>query len=195
MRCAQQEGAGGFAGRKIGRLAGNFNAMTMELAASRRRMERLTEGLERQVAAKTAEVRRTEGRLAQAEEARRARSSDRGDSARDPQSPDRSRWLRAAPAATPSPPDTEKDYARIVVAEATRLENLLKDVLDFSRPARFELRRQSLVPIVRESLAAFGERCAEHKITVEAALAAGETGLHRRQPRPPGGGQPDGECD
>ena len=54
------------------------------------------------------------------------------------------------------------------MAEATRLENLLKDVLDFSRPARYELKRQSLVPILRESLEAFGERCAEREIRVEA---------------------------
>ena len=59
------------------------------------------------------------------------------------------------------------------MAEATRLENLLKDVLDFSRPARYNLRRQSLVPILRESLEAFGERCAERGVRVEAVGGRG----------------------
>ncbi|MHB8837121.1 MAG: sensor histidine kinase [Candidatus Methylomirabilia bacterium] len=158
---------------EIGRLAGNFNAMTMELAASRRRMERLTEGLERQVAAKTAEVRRTEGRLAQAERlaALGRLTAEIAHEIRNPLTALGGYARRLLRTVTS---DTEKDYARIVVAEAMRLENLLRDVLDFSRPARYDLRRQSLVPILRESLAAFGERCAERNIRVEATLAAGE---------------------
>jgi len=158
---------------EIGRLAGNFNAMTMELAASRRRMERLTEGLERQVALKTAEVRRTEGRLAQAERlaALGRLTAEIAHEIRNPLTAlggYARRLLRTVSS------ETERGYARIVVAEATRLENLLRDVLDFSRPARYNLRRQSLVPILRESLEAFGERCAEREIRVEAVLAAGE---------------------
>ncbi len=158
---------------EIGRLAGNFNAMTMELAASRRRMERLTEGLERQVAAKTAEVRRTEGRLAQAERlaALGRLTAEIAHEIRNPLTALGGYARRLLRTVTS---ETEKDYARIVVAEATRLENLLKDVLDFSRPPRYELRRQSLVPILRESLAAFGERCAERNIRVEVQLDAGE---------------------
>jgi two-component system NtrC family sensor kinase len=158
---------------EIGRLAGNFNAMTMELAASRRRMEHLTEGLERQVAAKTAEVRRTEGRLAEIERLA-ALGRLTAEIAHEIRNPLTSlggyarRLLRSVTS------DTEKEYARIVVAETTRLENLLRDVLDFSRPARYDLRRQSLVPILRDSLSAFGERCAEHGIRIETGLAAEE---------------------
>lgn len=158
---------------EIGRLAGNFNAMTMELAASRRRMECLTEGLERQVAAKTAEVRRTEGRLAAAERLA-ALGRLTAEIAHEIRNPLTSLGGYARRLLRTVSSDTEKEYARIVVAETTRLENLLRDVLDFSRPSRFDLRRLSLVPVVRESLAAFGERCAERGILVEQELAAAE---------------------
>ncbi len=158
---------------QIGRLAGNFNAMTMELAASRRRMERLTEGLEHQVALKTAEVRRTEGLLAQSERLA-ALGRLTAEIAHEIRNPLTSLGGYARRLLRTVSTDAEKEYVRIVVAETTRLENLLRDILDFSRPARYDLRRQSLVPILRESLAAFGERCAEREILVEAELAAGE---------------------
>jgi len=159
---------------EIGRLAGNFNAMTMELAASRRRMEHLTEGLERQVSAKTAEVRRTEGRLAEAERlaALGRLTAEIAHEIRNPLTAlggYARRLLRSVSS------DTEKECARIVVVETTRLESLLRDILDFSRPPRYKLRRQSLAPILRASLAAFGERCAERGIRVEAGLAAEES--------------------
>jgi len=158
---------------EIGCLAGNFNAMTMELAASRRRMERLTDGLERQVAAKTAEVRRTEGRLAEAERLA-ALGRLTAEIAHEIRNPLTSLGGYARRLLRTVTSDKEKEYARIVVAETTRLENLLKDVLDFSRPVRYDLRRQSLVPILRESLAAFGDRCIEREIRVEVVLAAAE---------------------
>jgi len=158
---------------EIGRLAGNFNAMTMELAASHRRMERLTEGLERQVAAKTAEVRLTEGRLAQAERlaALGRLTAEIAHEIRNPLTALGGYARRLLRTVTS---DTEKDCARIVVAEAARLENLLRDVLDFSSPARYVLHRQSLATIMRESLAALGERAVEHGILVESDLLAEE---------------------
>jgi signal transduction histidine kinase len=136
-------------------------------------MERLTDGLERQVELKTAEVRRTEGRLAEAERlaALGRLTAEIAHEIRNPLTAlggYARRLLRTVSS------ETERGYARIVVAEATRLENLLRDVLDFSRPARYDLRRQSLVPILRESLEAFAERCAERGVRVEAVLAAGE---------------------
>lgn len=158
---------------EIGRLAGNFNAMTMELAASRRRMEHLTEGLERQVAAKTAEVRHTEGLLAQAERLA-ALGRLTAEIAHEIRNPLTSLGGYARRLLRTVSSEREKEYARIVVSEAARLENLLKDVLDFSRPVRYELLRQPLVPILRESLEAFGERCSERGIRVEVELTAEE---------------------
>jgi signal transduction histidine kinase len=156
---------------EIGRLAANFNAMTMELAASRRRMERLTQGLELQVAEKTAEVRKTEGRLAEAEKlaALGRLTAEIAHEIRNPLTALGGygrRLLRTVST------EAERECARIVVREATRLEGLLKDVLDYARPARFDLQPQPLSAIVRESLAAFGERCVAHGIRVESDLAA-----------------------
>jgi two-component system NtrC family sensor kinase len=155
---------------EIGRLAANFNAMTMELAASRRRMERLAQGLERQVTAKTAEVRQTEWRLAEAEKlaALGRLTAEIAHEIRNPLTALGGYGRRLLRTVTT---DAERECARIVVGEATRLEGLLKDVLDYSRPSRFDLRPQPLAAIVRESLAAFGERCAGYGIRVEADLA------------------------
>jgi len=155
---------------EIGRLAGNFNAMTMELAASRRRMERLTEGLERQVAEKTAEVRHTEGRLAVAERLA-ALGRLTAEIAHEIRNPLTSLGGYARRLLRTVTGEQEKEYAGIVVAEASRLEHLLRDILDFSRPARYELRRQPLTPILREALAAFGDRFAERDLHVAADLA------------------------
>jgi signal transduction histidine kinase len=158
---------------EIGRLAANFNAMTMELAASRRRMERLTHGLEEQLGAKAAEVRRTEGRLAEAERlaALGRLTAEIAHEIRNPLTALGGygrRLLRTVSL------EGERECARIVVEEAARLERLLKDVLDFSRPARYELAPHGLEGIVRDSLAAFGERCRERGIVVESEMAAGE---------------------
>lgn len=158
---------------EIGRLAGNFNAMTMELAAARRRMERLRHELEERVAIKSADVRRTEGRLAEAERlaALGRLTAEIAHEIRNPLTALGGygrRLLRAVST------DAEREYARIVVAEATRLESLLRDVLDYSSPPRYELVRQPLTDIVSESLAAFGERLAERGITLAADLRAEE---------------------
>jgi two-component system NtrC family sensor kinase len=156
-------------GDEIGRLAANFNAMTMELASSRRRMERLTEGLERQVEAKTLEVRRTAGLLAESEKlaALGRLTAEIAHEIRNPLTALGGygrRLLRTVST------DAEREYARIVVDEASRLEALLKDILDFSRQARYQLHRQPLGPIVSVSLLAFGERCAENGVRVETDL-------------------------
>jgi len=158
---------------EIGRLAANFNAMTMELAASRRRMERLTAGLELKVAEKTAEVRHTEGRLAVAERLA-ALGRLTAEIAHEIRNPLTSLGGYARRLLRTVTGEQEKEYAGIVVAEAARLEQLLRDVLDFSRPARYALERQSLVPLVRDALAAFGDRFAEHEIHVVADLAVQE---------------------
>lgn len=161
---------------EVGRLAANFNVMTMELAASRRRMEDLTQGLERQVEAKTAEVRRTEGLLAEVEKlaALGRLTAEIAHEIRNPLTALGGygrRLLRTVSS------DTEREYARIVVEEATRLEGLLNDLMDYSRPTRYDLRRQPLAAVVRESLAAFGERIVERGIRVEADLGA-EPAVH-----------------
>jgi signal transduction histidine kinase len=158
---------------EIGRLAGNFNAMTMELSASRRRMEHLAQGLERQVAAKTAEVRRTELRLAEAEKlaALGRLTAEIAHEIRNPLTALGGYGRRLLRTVTT---EAERECAKIVVVEAARLEGLLKDVLDYSRPARYELKRQPLAPIVRDSLVAFGERCAERHVVVGAELGDGE---------------------
>jgi signal transduction histidine kinase len=160
-------------GDELGRLAANFNAMTMELAASRRRMERLTQGLEKQLGAKAAEVRRSEGRLAEAERfaALGRLTAEIAHEIRNPLTALGGYGRRLLRTVSQ---EGERECARIVVEEAARLEHLLKDVLDFSRPPRYALAPHRLEGIVRDSLAAFGERCRERGISVESELVAEE---------------------
>lgn len=155
---------------EIGRLAAAFNAMTIELGAARRRVERWTQSLEEEVAKKTDEIRRTEGRLAEAEKlaALGRLTAEIAHEIRNPLMAlggygRRLQRIVQAPEA--------KECASVVVEESTRLERLLKDVLDFSSPGRFGFLRAPITETVERALAAFGERCREQGVAVAAGLA------------------------
>jgi two-component system NtrC family sensor kinase len=155
---------------ELGRLAASFNAMTDELSAARERTARLTHGLEDEVERKTLEVRRTEGKLAEAEKlaALGRLTAEIAHEIRNPLTALGGYGRRLQ--RTVATPEKHK-YADIVVAEVDRLERILKDILDFSHPGRFELRPQGVAGIIEQSLAAFGERCAAVGVRIETALA------------------------
>jgi signal transduction histidine kinase len=158
---------------ELGRLAAAFNDMTAELATARRRAERWTQSLEEEVAKKTEEVRATESKLA--ETARLAAlgrlTAEIAHEIRNPLTAlgGYGRRLQRTVSTV-----EEREYARIVVDEASRLENLLKDVLDFSGSGHFTFRSESLTPVVEQSLEAFDMRCVERGIRVAVDLSAGE---------------------
>ena len=60
----------------------------------------------------------------------------------------------------------EKEYADIVVSEVDRLENILRDVLTFSRDAKFHFEKLSVTDIIQESISTFSDICAEHSIKI-----------------------------
>ena len=65
------------------------------------------------------------------------------------------------------PPGTrEKEYAEIVVSEVDRLERILKDVLTFSREAKFEMKYHDINKTVKESIHTFSGVCKEQSIKV-----------------------------
>jgi signal transduction histidine kinase len=61
----------------------------------------------------------------------------------------------------------EKEYAELVIREVERLEKILRDVLTFSRHARFHLERHTLNEIARETARMFGDIYEEQNIRME----------------------------
>ncbi len=64
----------------------------------------------------------------------------------------------------------EKEYAGIVISEVDRLERILKDVLTFSREARFNMEYQKINGAIGESLKIFVDMCNEQSIRIEEKL-------------------------
>lgn len=64
----------------------------------------------------------------------------------------------------------EREYAEIVISEVNRLERILKDVLTFSREAKFYMERQEINETVKESLQTFINVCDDKSIHVEKNL-------------------------
>ena len=60
----------------------------------------------------------------------------------------------------------EKEYASLMVSEVDRLERILRDVLSFSREARYHLAQMDLDEIISETLKTFQSLCSEQSITV-----------------------------
>jgi len=69
------------------------------------------------------------------------------------------------------PGTKEMEYAEIIVQEVMRLEKILRDVLSFSREARYHLRHYNINDLVLESLRYFQDILAERSIKVETELS------------------------
>ena len=61
----------------------------------------------------------------------------------------------------------EKDYSRLIVSEVARLERILRDVLIFSREARYHFYHFNINDILSEPLQAFYDLYAEQSIQIE----------------------------
>ncbi len=155
---------------EIGRLAGSFNGMVAELSAARARVEGWTQSLEEEVARKTEEVRRSEALLAENERlaALGRLTAEIAHEIRNPLTALGGYGRRLQLSVTSA---RDREYARIVVDEAARLENLLRDLLDYSRPARLERRPAALAALVGDALDSHGVRCAERGIVVTTDFA------------------------
>jgi two-component system NtrC family sensor kinase len=151
---------------EIGSLACTFNTMTEELSAARQKMQRWTESLEEEVEKKGEEIRKAQDKLVQAEKlaALGRLTADVAHEIRNPLTALGGfgrRLLRMAAN------EKEKEYADIVVSEVERLEHILRDVLTFSRDAKFHLERQPVTDAVKEAISLLSEACEERSIRVE----------------------------
>ena len=60
----------------------------------------------------------------------------------------------------------EKGYAEIIMSEVDRLERILRDVLMFSREARFEMKQQQINHVVSDLIGTFQGLCDDQSITI-----------------------------
>ncbi|MBI3252922.1 MAG: hypothetical protein HYZ52_06400 [Candidatus Omnitrophica bacterium] len=63
-------------------------------------------------------------------------------------------------------PEFREKFKRIVVDEVDRVNNIVQQLLDFSKPKELELRRQHLCPIIDDTLALLNKNLLEHRINV-----------------------------
>lgn len=65
------------------------------------------------------------------------------------------------------PEDTkEREYAKIVVSEVTRLERILRDTLTFSRETKYYLRHEDMNGLLDRTAAKYGEACREKGLSI-----------------------------
>jgi signal transduction histidine kinase len=154
---------------EIGRLASTFNRMTNELMIAREKMEEWTETLEEEVEKKTREIKNTQNQLIEAEKmaALGRITADIAHEIRNPLTALGGFGRRLQKSAITK---NQLKYAEIIVSESERLEQVLKDVLIFSRPVRIEFEKDSVKPVVSKSLELYRDICQEHAIELDARL-------------------------
>jgi two-component system, NtrC family, sensor kinase len=154
---------------EIGRLATTFNSMTSELTVARERMEEWTETLEEEVEKKTSEIRETHHKLIEAEKmaALGRLTADIAHEIRNPLTALGGFGRRLQKCATTK---NQMKYAEIIVSESERLEQVLKDVLTFSRSVRIQFEKDTINTVVANSLALYKDICQEHAITLDIQL-------------------------
>jgi two-component system NtrC family sensor kinase len=151
---------------EMGHLASTFNVMREDLKTAREKMKDWTTTLEYEVEKKTRELKASQDKLIQAEKlASLGRlTADVAHEIRNPLSSIGGFARRLSKVACD---EKEKGYADIIRCEVDRLEKILRDVLAFSREARFHMDKYDIEYVINDILPVFDDMCKEQNIDVE----------------------------
>ncbi len=156
---------------EIGRLTGTFNSMTQELNGARQRMQKWTQSLEEEVKKKTDEIMKTQGKLIHSEKmaALGRITADIAHEIRNPLTALGGFGRRLQKIAST---EKEKECSDIIVSEVHRLEQILRDVMTFSREVKICFERMPVTDMVKDCVVTFSALCEEHGITIDTRCEA-----------------------
>jgi len=154
---------------EVGQLVGSFNEMTRELKTAREKLQNWTESLEREIAKKSDELKKSQDKLIHAEKLA-AMGRLTADVAHEIRNPLTAIGGFARILQRKATGEKEKKHAEIIVVEVARLEKILMDVLTFSSDVRYHLEKHRVEEFVLDVVNGYEHTCIEQSVTVSVAI-------------------------